>query len=206
MTAPAVGSRPTLTRHLLGWALAALALVWGTFIILGYRAGQDNENVVTYIEHDWQGKSTTQAITLLTFGCADGVILDADIVVNADDFNFTTHPGEDHERRRDLQNVLTHEAGHFVGFAHSPDPTSTMFATVTADETQKRDLTDMDVAGMCQAYPLDRGPLDAKVAPLAGCSIGGVTHDAGTRGTWAFALLAIFAAVGLKSRKLRSNR
>jgi hypothetical protein len=174
---------------------------------VGYRAGQDNENVVTYVEHDWKGKSSTQAITLLTFGCLDGVILDADVVVNADDFDFTTHPGEDHEKRRDLQNVLTHEAGHFVGFAHSPDPTSTMFATVTADETQKRDLTDSDVAGMCQAYPLDRGPLDAKVGGLAGCSIGGgIAHGASARGTWAFALLAIFAALGLKSRVRRPNR
>src|SRR5699024_6743176 len=31
---------PTLTRHLLGWALAALTVVWATFIVFGYRTGE----------------------------------------------------------------------------------------------------------------------------------------------------------------------
>jgi hypothetical protein len=173
---------------------------------VGYDRNGDNENVVTYVEHDWSGKSSTQAITLLTFGCNDGVILDADILVNADDFRFTTLPDDDREDRRDLQNVLTHEAGHFVGFAHSPDPLSTMFATVTADETQKRDLTDSDRAGMCVAYPADRGPLDAKVATVPGCSVVAGGSRGGSRGLASgLALLAIFAAAGLKSRARRSN-
>jgi hypothetical protein len=173
---------------------------------IGYDRNHENTNAISYVEHDWQGKRSTQAITLLTFGCNDGVILDADILVNADNFEFTTDPENDDEERRDLQNVLTHEAGHFVGFAHSPDPQSTMFATVTADETQKRDLTDADRTGMCMAYPVERGPLDADVSPLgAGCSIAaGGSH--GNRGVAsALALLAIFSLAGLKSRKRRSN-
>jgi two-component system sensor histidine kinase QseC len=31
---------PSLTRHLLAWTLGALLIVWGTFVALGYRAGE----------------------------------------------------------------------------------------------------------------------------------------------------------------------
>ena len=32
-------SRPSLTRHLLAWALGALALVWVSFIAVGFQTG-----------------------------------------------------------------------------------------------------------------------------------------------------------------------
>jgi two-component system sensor histidine kinase QseC len=40
-------NQPSLTRHLLGWALGALALVWATFIVLGYRTGQHEADELT---------------------------------------------------------------------------------------------------------------------------------------------------------------
>ncbi len=174
---------------------------------VGYDANRTNQNVVTWVEDDWEGKSTTQAITLLTFSCSDGVVLDADILVNADNFDFTTDPDHDDAKKRDLQNVLTHEAGHFVGFAHSPDPESTMYATVKADETQKRDLTASDVAGMCEAYPLEIGPQSAASPALSGCSVaaGRANHEQDRAVLAAFVLLAGFFARALKSRARRSN-
>jgi two-component system sensor histidine kinase QseC len=38
---------PTLTRHLLGWALGALTIVWGTFIWFGYRTGEHEADELT---------------------------------------------------------------------------------------------------------------------------------------------------------------
>ena len=38
---------PTLTRHLLGWALGALVLVWGTFIWFGYTTGEHEADELT---------------------------------------------------------------------------------------------------------------------------------------------------------------
>jgi Matrixin len=163
---------------------------------VGYDASGGNTNVVTFVDHDWQGKSTTQAITALTFGCQDGVILDADVLVNNVNFEFTTDPEHDDEAKRDLQNVLTHEAGHFVGFAHSDDPESTMFGTVKADEVLKRDLTDMDRQGMCMAYPVDVGPIDDG-APMAGCSV--AAGGRASRGS--LLLLALFGVVAIVARK-----
>ena len=38
---------PTLARHLLAWVLAALALVWSTFIVTGWRTGQHEADEMT---------------------------------------------------------------------------------------------------------------------------------------------------------------
>jgi two-component system sensor histidine kinase QseC len=39
--------RPSLTRHLLAWALGALVLVWGSFIVVGYRTGAHEADELT---------------------------------------------------------------------------------------------------------------------------------------------------------------
>ena len=40
-------SLPTLTRHLLAWALGTLALVWGAFILVGYKTGEHEADELT---------------------------------------------------------------------------------------------------------------------------------------------------------------
>lgn len=39
--------RPTLTGQLLGWILGALVLLWGIFIVMGYRAGEHEADELT---------------------------------------------------------------------------------------------------------------------------------------------------------------
>lgn len=41
------GAGPSLTRHLIAWALAALAVVWATFIAFGYLTGQHEADELT---------------------------------------------------------------------------------------------------------------------------------------------------------------
>jgi len=53
----------------------------------------------------------------------------------------------------DVQNVVTHEAGHVLGLGHSPSPGATMEATAPAGETAKRTLAQDDVNGICAIYP-----------------------------------------------------
>ncbi|MDB5900213.1 MAG: two-component sensor histidine kinase [Ramlibacter sp.] len=38
---------PSLTRHLLGWALGALVVVWGSFIVVGYKTGEHEADELT---------------------------------------------------------------------------------------------------------------------------------------------------------------
>jgi len=51
--------------------------------------------------------------------------LDADVELNAYDFKLQhRRPGDDY----DLDSVLTHELGHWLGLAHTLDSSATMFA------------------------------------------------------------------------------
>jgi hypothetical protein len=124
---------------------------------IGYDRDSSNINVVKWFESNWPGMPDQMALTLTTIGCSSGRLLDADMMVNGVKFTFTTAPMAG-EGRADIQNTITHEVGHAAGFAHSPDPESTMFAMAADDETKKRDLTAGDVQGLCDVYPLGKEP------------------------------------------------
>jgi len=108
------------------------------------------------------------ALTTTTYRLSTGVILDADVEVNAGDgegeegFLLTCidppAPVCAEERRTgcigmDLQNAISHEVGHFLGFAHSDSRGSTMYAKASRGETGKRVLSADAVEGMCDVYP-----------------------------------------------------
>ena len=106
----------------------------------------------------------------------------------------------------DLQNTVTHEAGHVVGLAHPcgdpgtpacnaelppweivPYAERTMYPSTTLGETSKRALSPDDVAGVCAAYPV-----------AGGCGCG----SAGGPGALAVGLAAL-ALVALRPRLRR---
>ena len=78
------------------------------------------------------------ATTYLTYRSSTGEILEADIVINAVHYSWST---EDCQERYDLQHILAHEGGHALGLAHSGERESTMFASAGRCETQKRKLS-----------------------------------------------------------------
>jgi hypothetical protein len=53
----------------------------------------------------------------------------------------------------DLQSILTHEVGHFIGIAHSPDPGAVMFASYAPGSTAQRELHPDDIEAVCAIYP-----------------------------------------------------
>jgi len=106
-------------------------------------------------DHD----SNALALTLLWHDKKTGEILDVDMELNGGAGMFT-----DCLKQRcvgamiDLQNTVTHEAGHLLGLGHSSARGSTMEAsTSSSPETQKRSLEADDKAGYC-ALSLPRGP------------------------------------------------
>ncbi|HJZ86124.1 MAG TPA: matrixin family metalloprotease [Polyangia bacterium] len=122
---------------------------------IGYVPGGSNVNAVKWIETGWTSSSRAVAITLLTFQCTSGEIFDGDITLNGTFFHFTTSGAQG---AQDVQNTVTHEVGHLIGFDHSPDPESTMYADAPAGETKKRDLTADDIQGVCDVYPNGQPP------------------------------------------------
>jgi hypothetical protein len=84
------------------------------------------------------------AITPINYMLADGRITDADILFNGNQFAFSTDqtPGT-----FDVQDILTHEVGHFIGLDHSPVVSGTMWPYVSQTQWLHRSLSQDDEAG-----------------------------------------------------------
>jgi hypothetical protein len=86
-------------------------------------ASADGDSIITWIENSWPYGPSTIAITW-TYFFEDGEIGEADMLMNGDDYNWTTSTagGE-----TDVASIAAHEAGHYLGLGHtnaSDTPTS----------------------------------------------------------------------------------
>lgn len=116
-----------------------------------YNAAQGNANVIVFRDRAWPYTSASNALALttVTFNVDTGEIYDADMELNGT-ADITTDPASP---RYDLQSIVTHEAGHFLGLSHSPDASATMFRTYAGGTTSLRSLSQDDVDGVCAIYP-----------------------------------------------------
>jgi hypothetical protein len=81
----------------------------------------------------------------------------------------------------DLQNVVTHELGHYLGIGHttSAHPDATMYASAQFGELTMRDLSTDDIAGLCEAYPPGSLADSCDPTPAGGLSLDCQSHDCG---------------------------
>jgi len=175
-----------------------------------FNQGKDrgNANVVIFRDGAWPHSGVALALTTITYRVDTGEIYDGDIEVQSNPTEIklavgdTVNPGE-----YDLRSILTHEAGHFYGLAHSTDPTATMFASYRAGQSFMRDLSKDDVCGICDVYPpnraaaCDSAPRGGLVSECGGdkgcgCSVPGGDASRAGAGLSVFALL-----LGLARRK-----
>jgi MYXO-CTERM domain-containing protein len=93
----------------------------------------------------------TLALTTVTYGVDDGQIFEAYTEVNSAEHQLTTtEPPPASGATYDLQAILTHEAGHFLGLAHATDTTSIMYAYYVPGALT---LTPDDLDALCTVYP-----------------------------------------------------
>jgi MYXO-CTERM domain-containing protein len=149
-------------------------------------AANDKKNNLVFRQQGWSYDPSALAITTVFAQQTDGVIVDADVEVNATAERFRwgdlvagvgTGGGAE-----DLQNTLTHEFGHLLGLDHnclfpgSPARTldnagqavpacgqaspeiqeSTMFPAVSRGDVLRRTLAADDVAAVCAIYPVSQ--------------------------------------------------
>jgi len=131
------------------------------FLALGCNQSTQNENdslnTIILIKEKWPFDKNAIAVTRNFYipgsDANSGMILDSDILLNGQNYSFTT---TDEAGRHDIQNIVTHEAGHFLGFGHeiapSIDNNATMFASATAGEKVKRTLKTNDLNVLRAAY------------------------------------------------------
>ncbi len=120
-----------------------------------YNPSGQNANIIYFEDNKWNytSEDNTLAKTTVTFDDTTGEILDADIAVNHAYNDITI---SDDVVKYDLESILTHEVGHFIGLDHSDDPTATMFAAYDPGTIDLRTLEADDVAAVCDAYPPER--------------------------------------------------
>ncbi len=124
-------------------------------ILTGIELGYDrdiperNHNAIIWSRDDWDFEPDALAVTLTLYRRDSGALVDADIVINERTYVW----GEGAEVENDLQNAITHEIGHFLGFGHSGVREATMFASAARFETKKRTLHDDDEDAAQRVYP-----------------------------------------------------
>ncbi len=114
--------------------------------------GQDGLNVVTFIDDSVPLGSETVASTFLFFsidGTGNLAIQEADIALSPT-VAFSTGGDPD---KYDIQSVLTHEVGHFLGLDHSALLSSVMTPNIAIGQLDQRTLSYDDMAGLASLYP-----------------------------------------------------
>jgi hypothetical protein len=136
--------------------------------LVQYNKDTGNTNVIMFRDDAWphNDPNNTLALTTVTYNPDTGEIYDADMEINTFGAKVTlTDPVP--MDGYDFASIVTHEAGHFLGLAHSGDEHATMFAQYQPGSTTKRELAPDDVLGICAAYRPDGtratadGPLTA---------------------------------------------
>jgi hypothetical protein len=176
----------------------------------------DGQSHMTFVLENWEYDATVLALTSVYSHGA--VIFDADTEINGVDHTWADVATDGLTDRMDVQNVLTHELGHFLGFDHTcytvdgrglgrpndnrgqPVPdcetaseevrATTMFPSGRVGDTSKRDLTADDIQAVCDVY-----------GPNSGCSLG--THPGGAGGG---GLAGAAAAIALALARWRRSR
>jgi hypothetical protein len=152
-------------------------------------------DVIVFDDDAWPYNDpvNTLALTTVTYGVDDGRIFEAYTEVNSAKNHLTI--GEVPGGGVDLQAILTHEAGHFLGIAHATSMGSIMYAYYQPGAI---DLTTDDVDAICTVYPPQ--PPSAPAGRGCGC----VTVGDGPA-TGALAVGLSLAALSLL-RRLTSTR
>jgi hypothetical protein len=176
------------------WVVARAAEQWSQppcsavrFEIAGSTAAglaPDGQSTVLCIDHDWNCGAGAAGCSLWV-PRGQGETPENDIALNAADLLWLDGgPDATQTGAIDPVAVLTHELGHMVGLAHSPDPFATMYYGTLPNGLQATIAGD-DRAGICALYPSgqpgcaedsDCGP-DGFCAEIAGEKVCDERHD-----------------------------
>lgn len=121
-----------------------------------------NNNIIWLSGADWRHSPATLGLTTNTW-YPNGELSDSDMEMNAATVTWgqgTTISSVDY----DWQSVVTHEAGHFIGFAHTLNSVAVMYESIGPGEI-KQNLQLPDIQDVCTVYP---GAAGSQGSPCSG--------------------------------------
>ena len=125
-----------------------------------------NSNTIMFRSDGWPYQAQDAlALTTVTYNLNTGEIRDADMELNSTEVTFST---SDTDVTFDLQSIITHEAGHFLGMAHSQIADATMIDKYPPASITLRTLDPDDSAGICAIYPPGDVPASCDSTPKNG--------------------------------------
>lgn len=112
-----------------------------------------NVNIVFFRDDFWpyRGIDGTLASTTVTYD-SDGTIWDADLAINAASNPLSTSTTN---VKYDLQSIVLHEVGHFIGLNHSDNGEAVMYASYSPGSVSRKLQAD-DLNALCTVYPSTR--------------------------------------------------
>ena len=123
-----------------------------------YNPTGPNANAILFRDdpQDWTHAVDAYALTTVAFNTKTGQILDADMEINS---TLLT--------AGDLDFVVTHESGHFLGLDHSPLSSAVMFFQYSGGAVVPQ-LSSDDIDAICTAYPTSRSTPACNFEPTKG--------------------------------------
>jgi Matrixin len=181
-----------------------------------FTAVPNGKSEVSYGQITLDGHEKNLALTVTYSDEKTGRVVEADTVFNSDyaygllDPDSTdaksSHYHDDCNGRYDLQNVASHEVGHFFGLGEDYDvKEATMYYSTGRCETNKRDLQSSDRATMTDLYVNFGSENQADPAAAKGCAIASVGGARTNDSTAALALGALALCFGVSRRRQRSQ-
>ncbi len=191
------------------------------------KSGVPNQNVVTFRDDAWDYPKEVLGLTTVQFAKDTGEIFGADMEINTKYMEPIAFRDPVENGQYDFLSIVTHEAGHFLGIAHSPVKGSTMFWSYKAGQSFQRILSPDDVNAVCSVYrpdgtrsvvvtgkeerafkgpgcdPTPRGGFTQECVDSPACEMGRrpARDGARTAGGWAFVLMGC----GLAVRRVRGR-
>lgn len=136
-----------------------------------YKSGVGNQNVVVFRDEVWKYPHTVLGLTTVVYNPDTGEIYNADMEINTADMDPLRVHDPVGPNDYDFASVVTHEAGHFLGIAHSDVFGATMYARYDTGQTNMRNLSPDDVQAICTVYRPDgdRAVLNGKITQAPQC-------------------------------------
>jgi hypothetical protein len=160
-----------------------------------------SQDYVVFDDSGWPHDDPANALglTTVTFGEDDGRIFSAYTEINTATKTIVVQEPPP-QGTYDLQGILTHETGHFVGLAHATATTSIMYAYYKPGAIE---LTSDDEQGLCAIYPPNS---DSGGGDPGGCAVRPHRSGGGAPGAIATALVALAMLRRTRSGRDRERR